>query len=127
MRILSIVALVILLITSSANSWRINSLKRAHKQDFNTIINEQLISTGHVRDAAIIGLDGNTWATSNGWGLNAGEGAIIVKQFDNPDSVFSQGIIARGIKYMGIKGDDRSLYGKKERAASFVQRPASSS
>jgi profilin len=113
MRILSIAALVILLITSPANSWRINRLKRAHKHNFSDIINEHLISTGHIRDAAIIGLDGSTWGTSNGWGLNEGEGAKIVRQFQVPDSVYSDGIIARGIKYTGIRGDDTSLIGRK--------------
>jgi len=48
-----------------------------------------------------------------GWGLKAGEGAGIGTLFKNPADVFAKGVTVNGVKYMGIKGDDRSIYGKK--------------
>jgi len=75
-------------------------------------VDDQLIAAGF-HQAAIIGLDGNPWAVSPGFGLKAGEGAKLAGQFKNPPDVFASGININGVRYMGIKGDERSLYGKK--------------
>lgn len=50
---------------------------------------------------------GNSWAVSKGVNLKAGEGANLAKQFKDPATVFAQGITIGGVKYMGIKGDER--------------------
>ena len=113
MRSLPKVVIFILLTISSASAWRINSLKKAHKQGWQNYVDEQLVGSGLITKAAIIGHDGNTWASSPGWGLKPGEGARIVNLFKNPSDAFAQGIVVNGVKYMGIKAEEESIYGKK--------------
>ncbi|GAA3917567.1 hypothetical protein GCM10023084_80560 [Streptomyces lacrimifluminis] len=76
-------------------------------------VDEQLVGTGQLRQAAIIGLDGLTRAQSPGWQLRASEGAKIVALFNTPDQVFDMGIVVNGVKYKGTKGDDHSIHGTK--------------
>nr|P22271.2 RecName: Full=Profilin-A [Physarum polycephalum]AAA63523.1 profilin A [Physarum polycephalum] len=75
-------------------------------------VDDQLVGTGHVIGAAIIGHDGNVWASKN-LSLKAGEGAKIVNGFKDSASVLSGGIFVDGQKYLTIKADDKSIYGKK--------------
>jgi len=75
-------------------------------------VDDQLIGAG-LHQAAIIGHDGNVWAQSAGFGLKPGEGAALVTLFKNPANVFASGVTINGVKYMGIKGEDTSIYGKK--------------
>jgi len=76
-------------------------------------VDEQLVGTKNLSQGAIIGHDGNTWAASSGFGLKAGEGNALVSLFKTPSNAFSAGITVNGVKYLGIKGDERSIYGKK--------------
>lgn len=46
------------------------------------------------------------WATK-GVTLKAGEGAALAAQFKNPATVFASGVTIGGVKYMGIKGDEK--------------------
>jgi len=75
-------------------------------------VNDQLIATGGVVGGAIIGLDGGQWA-AKGVTLKAGEGAGLAALFKNPPDAFAKGIIINGLKYLCIKSDDKSIYGKK--------------
>ncbi|MFD3549326.1 profilin [Streptomyces sp. NPDC058655] len=81
--------------------------------DWQSFVDEQLVGTGQVRQAAIIGLDGLTRAQSPGWQLRAGEGANIVALFNRPDQVSDMGIVVNGVRYKGTKGDDHSIHGTK--------------
>ncbi|MFD3735128.1 profilin [Streptomyces sp. NPDC058632] len=76
-------------------------------------VDEQLVGTGQIRYAVIIGLDGLTWAQSPGYQLRGSEGKGIVALFKRPAQVFDMGVVVNGVKYMGTKGDDRSIYGTK--------------
>ena len=62
--------------------------------------------------AAILGHDGNQWAASAGFAVSAAEGKAIANSFNDPSSAFSTGIHLLGCKYMTIKADQRSIYGK---------------
>lgn len=73
-------------------------------------VDDQLVGTGHVVGAAIIGHDGNVWASKN-LSLKAGEGAKLVAGFKDSASVLSGGIFVDGVKYLSIKADDKSIYG----------------
>ena len=53
---------------------------------------------------------GAAWAQSPGWALKAGEGAALAALFKNPANVFASGVTVGGVKYMGIKGDERYAY-----------------
>eukprot|EP01132_Coremiostelium_polycephalum_P001950 gene1950-2386_t len=75
---------------------------------------DQLIGSGQVEMAAIISAaDGGVWASSPSNFLKSNEGSTIKNLFSNPAEVFATGVTVGGIKYMGIKGDNRSIYGKK--------------
>lgn len=52
-----------------------------------------MVGTGACTHAAIIGLDGNTWATSAGFAVSAAEGKAMVAGFSN-----SQPLAAAGVK-----------------------------
>ena len=58
-------------------------------------------------------MDGSTWATSAGFSVSASEGAALANNFKNPASAQSTGLTAAGTKYLTLKADDRSIYGKK--------------
>ncbi len=92
-------------------------------------VDDQLIGSGKVRGAAIIAAaDGTVWAQSPDLAIRAGEGAAIVALYKKPDDVFATGVTAGGIKYMGTKADDRSIYGRKAPPAlSWREPPARSS
>lgn len=75
------------------------------------------MGSGHVDKAAIFGSDGTSaWAASPGFQLKPAEMSEVVKSFQDksePKSVMSNGFHIAGKKYMTLKADDRSLYGKQ--------------
>eukprot|EP00727_Mastigamoeba_balamuthi_P006272 m51a1_g2264 putative profilin ii (128) ;mRNA; f:339796-340778 len=76
-------------------------------------VDQQLIGTGQINQGAILGLDGNIWAKSKDFALKAGEGAKLVANFKDPASAQGSGIYVNGNKYMTLKADANSVYGKK--------------
>ena len=78
-------------------------------------VDSQLVGTGHCTKAAIIGHDGAQWAASPGFSVSQAEGKALTNAFSDPSNAFSSGIHIAGVKYMTIKADGRSLYGKKVR------------
>eukprot|EP00179_Madagascaria_erythrocladioides_P004539 CAMPEP_0198310286 /NCGR_PEP_ID=MMETSP1450-20131203/2407_1 /TAXON_ID=753684 ORGANISM="Madagascaria erythrocladiodes, Strain CCMP3234" /NCGR_SAMPLE_ID=MMETSP1450 /ASSEMBLY_ACC=CAM_ASM_001115 /LENGTH=125 /DNA_ID=CAMNT_0044013103 /DNA_START=72 /DNA_END=449 /DNA_ORIENTATION=- len=75
-------------------------------------VSTNLVGSGMCKKAAIIGLDGGMWA-DGGSGLQGTEGAAVAKLFQDPGSAFASGIRVGGTKYLCIKADERSIYGKK--------------
>eukprot|EP01133_Synstelium_polycarpum_P009274 gene9274-10877_t len=77
-------------------------------------VDDQLVGSGCLSKGVIFGAnDGGSWAQSPGFQIKAGEGAALVNLFKNPANVFASGATLCGVKYMGIKGDGSSIYGKK--------------
>ncbi|XP_072033643.1 profilin-2-like [Amphiura filiformis] len=84
-------------------------------------IDGNLVGTGQVQHAAIIGLDGNIWATSAGFTIDQPEGAALASHFkDGAAKAMASGIHVNKVKYMFIKKDEllsgedyRLLIGKK--------------
>lgn len=76
-------------------------------------VDSNLVGTGKIASACIIGHDGNTWATSAGFSVSPAEGKKIVGGFSNPSDIIATGIVLGGAKYLALRYDDRSLYGKK--------------
>lgn len=75
---------------------------------------DELIESGQLSNAAIISAsNGSTLAQSSGWSLKPGEGAGIVALYRSPADAFAKGVTVGGNKYMAIKADSRSIYGKK--------------
>ncbi|GAN01452.1 profilin [Mucor ambiguus] len=76
-------------------------------------VDSNLIGTGNVSQAAIYGLAGGEWAKSAGFQLQPSEVQEIVNAFSNADQVRANGIHVAGVKYLLLRADERSLYGKK--------------
>ncbi|KAF8909575.1 profilin [Mucidula mucida] len=77
-------------------------------------VDTNLVGSGKVSKAAILGQAGGVWATSPGFALSAEEQAAILKAFDSPDAVQASGIRAAGDKYFTLVAGERSVYGKKQ-------------
>ena len=76
-------------------------------------VDKQLVGTGHVTKAAIVGHDGSQWAATAGFAVSAAEGKKLASGFADPSTAFANGVSVAGTKYVCIKADDRSQYGKK--------------
>eukprot|EP00163_Fabomonas_tropica_P019623 TRINITY_DN34408_c0_g1_i1.p1 TRINITY_DN34408_c0_g1~~TRINITY_DN34408_c0_g1_i1.p1 ORF type:complete len:128 (+),score=44.37 TRINITY_DN34408_c0_g1_i1:114-497(+) len=76
-------------------------------------VDVQLVGTGNVSKACIIGHDGSVWASSPGFAPSAEEAAALIAGFNDPTGLLAQGLHVAGVKYMTIKADPRSVYGKK--------------
>ncbi|KAI9228975.1 MAG: profilin [Piptocephalis tieghemiana] len=77
-------------------------------------VDEQLLGSGTISQAAILGQkDMAAWATSPGFTLSKTELEQIISGFSDPGSFFSTGVHAAGVKYLTIKADERSIYGKQ--------------
>jgi len=85
-------------------------------------VDTSLVATGNLDKAAIFNSEGNSvWATSAGFQVSPGEMQEIVNAYkDKGDAngvkqVQSNGLHIAGERYVVLKADDRSLYGKKGR------------
>ncbi|KAI8915066.1 profilin [Entophlyctis helioformis] len=76
-------------------------------------VDNSLIGTGKVTHAAIHGHDSSLWATSKGFSISAAEVTTIAKAFTDASGIRANGLIAAGAKYIALRADDRSIYGKK--------------
>ncbi|KAL1636756.1 putative profilin ii [Diplodia seriata] len=83
-------------------------------------VDTSLVGTGNVDKAAIFNSEGNSvWAASAGFTVAPNEMAEIVTAYkDKGDAngikaVQSSGLHVAGDKYIVLKADERSLYGKK--------------
>ncbi|KAG2161966.1 profilin [Aureobasidium pullulans] len=80
-------------------------------------VDQSLIGTGNIDKAAIFNSEGNSvWATSAGFTVSPQEMNEVVTAFkDTSDvkKVQSTGLHIAGEKFIVLKADDRSLYGKK--------------
>lgn len=76
-----------------------------------------LVGTGNVDKAAIFNDQGNSvWATSSGFTVSPAEMKEVVNSYSDKGDikkVTANGIHIAGEKYVTLKADDRSLYGKK--------------
>jgi hypothetical protein len=76
-----------------------------------------LVGTGHVNKAAIFNTEGTSvWATTPGFSPTAPELREVVKSYSDTGefkAVQSTGFYIAGEKYITLRADDRSLYGKK--------------
>jgi len=76
-------------------------------------VDQQLVGTGCVTSGAIIGLDGSIWAKSPSLNFGNGETQTLAKLHANPADAQAKGIFIASSKYMTLRADNRSIYGKK--------------
>ncbi|KAF9449876.1 Profilin/allergen [Macrolepiota fuliginosa MF-IS2] len=70
-------------------------------------VDSNLLGTGKIAKAAILGQKGGVWASSPGY-------TAIVSGFNAPDQVQANGIRAAGQKFFTLQAGERSIYGKKQ-------------
>ncbi|MHC8394312.1 profilin [Pseudomonas sp. LB3P93] len=75
-------------------------------------IDQTLIGTGHISEAAIIGLDGTIWGSSAGFTIIPNEWTSLLKAFTDSATAW-KGLRINTEKYLVVKADDRSIYAKK--------------
>jgi len=83
------------------------------KMSWQTYVDSNLVGSGHVSKAAIIGLDGSVWAKTAGWNIEADAPAIANAMKQPADSLFGTGISFEKEKYFAIYSQDGTFYGKK--------------
>lgn len=73
------------------------------------------MGTGKVDKAVIYSRAGDSiWATSGGLALQPKEISEIVQGFDNPSGLQSNGLHVQGQKFMLLRADSRSIYGRHD-------------
>uniref|UniRef100_A0AC35UIF0 Profilin n=1 Tax=Rhabditophanes sp. KR3021 TaxID=114890 RepID=A0AC35UIF0_9BILA len=77
------------------------------------MVNDNLIGTGFVSKAAIVGLDGSIWGVSDNFSIDANEGAACAKGFSNHNGVLGTGLKFETKKYLVIRADDERIIGKQ--------------
>ncbi|KAI0360772.1 Profilin/allergen [Trametes cingulata] len=100
-------------------------------------VDTNLVGSGKISKAAIIGLAGGVWAASPGYNvctivlsncssgdsdglgvlgmqLSADEQKAIVNAFNKPEDALAHGVRLAGQKFFTLRADDRSIYGKKQ-------------
>jgi profilin len=85
-----------------------------------TYVNDELLGEG-LRHAAIIGLDGNPKAVSEGFGLKDGEGPALVANFGDPGA---RPLTIGGVEYQLTTADARSIYGEKDTGGAITAKTA---
>ncbi|KAK4541150.1 hypothetical protein LTR36_008224 [Oleoguttula mirabilis] len=84
-------------------------------------VDQSLVGTGNLDKAAIFNSEGNSvWATSAGFTVSPQEMQEVVTAYKDPGKegvkqVQSSGLHIAGERFVVLKADDRSIYGKKGR------------
>ncbi|KAI0777599.1 profilin [Trametes elegans] len=76
-------------------------------------VDTNLVGSGKIFKAAILGQAGGVWASSSGYTISADEQKAILNAFNNADEARAHGIRLAGQKFLTLRADDRSVYGKK--------------
>ncbi|KAI8326400.1 Profilin/allergen [Martensiomyces pterosporus] len=76
-------------------------------------VDNNLVGSGKISQAAIYGLDGGVWATSQGFPLTSEDFQKIKAGFDDSSSLLAGGIYIAGKKYMAVQVDSDHIHGKK--------------
>eukprot|EP01122_Echinamoeba_exundans_P017208 TRINITY_DN899_c0_g1_i1.p1 TRINITY_DN899_c0_g1~~TRINITY_DN899_c0_g1_i1.p1 ORF type:complete len:140 (-),score=41.24 TRINITY_DN899_c0_g1_i1:79-498(-) len=79
------------------------------KMSWNDYVNN-LVATGHIEKAALVGANGAIWAATAGWALKADEIKAIAASWPN---FAAAGLKVAGDKFMFLRGDDQVVLAKK--------------
>jgi hypothetical protein len=86
---------------------------------FHLLTSPSLVGTGNLDRAAIFNTEGNSvWATTTGFTVSPQEMQEVVRAYKDPGKngvkeVQSSGLHIGGERFVVIKADERSIYGKK--------------
>ncbi|TFK36253.1 profilin [Crucibulum laeve] len=76
-------------------------------------VDTNLVGSGKVTRAAIIGQKGGVWAATAGYTLSTEEINAIIAAYKPGSEVLSTGLRLAGQKFFGIRAEGRSIYLKK--------------
>jgi len=77
-------------------------------------VDTNLVGSGKVAKAAIIGLQGGVWAASPNYSLSTQEQKEIVSAFTDPSKVQANGIRLAEQKFFTLQANTRSIYLKRQ-------------
>uniref|UniRef100_A0A7E4W714 Profilin n=1 Tax=Panagrellus redivivus TaxID=6233 RepID=A0A7E4W714_PANRE len=84
------------------------------------LVDDNLLGTGNVSKAAILGFDGSVWAKSANFKLDASEAATAAKAFAQKDALLGSGLRFEGEKFFVLNADDERIIGKKTSNGFFI-------
>ncbi|KLO15224.1 profilin [Schizopora paradoxa] len=76
-------------------------------------VDNNLLGTGKVSQAAILGQQGGVWAASEGFSLSTEEQNAAINAFKNSDNTLATGVRLAGTKYFALDANDRVIRAKK--------------
>jgi len=82
---------------------------------WNAFINSQLMADGHVKHAAILGLDGEIWAKTDAFDLSSDESVQFATNYTDVSHFYANGIVIGKTKFFFLSGTDRVMRGKKSK------------
>ncbi|CAL1711119.1 unnamed protein product [Somion occarium] len=85
-----------------------------------TYVDSNLVGSGKISRAAIIGLQGGVWASSPGFTLSTEEQQALINGFSKADQIQASGIRLAGQKFFTLSVSDRSIYGKKQADGTII-------
>ena len=83
-------------------------------------VNNNLVGSGNVSKAAIIGFDGAIWGKSDNFNITLEEAGAVARGFANQDALLGTGLRFEGEKYFVLRADDERIIGKKASNGFFV-------
>ncbi|EJT46767.1 actin monomer binding protein [Trichosporon asahii var. asahii CBS 8904] len=81
-------------------------------------VDDQLLATGKISKAAILGKQGGVWAASSGYSPE--QDFITQTAFTDPDTVRANGITLNGFKFMALQANDTEVIGRKGERGVFI-------
>ncbi|GAA93843.1 hypothetical protein E5Q_00489 [Mixia osmundae IAM 14324] len=76
-------------------------------------VDNNLVGTGKISKAAILGLQGGVWAASSGYTISPEEQKALTAGYVNSDGVQANGVRLGGQKFFCLQANKESIYGKK--------------
>ena len=76
-------------------------------------VDKQLVGTGLVKCAAIVGLDGSIWAKSADFDLTAAQATTFTTNYSKVAHFQANGVVLGKTKFIFLSGTDRVLRAKK--------------
>jgi profilin len=74
-------------------------------------VDTNLVGSGYITKAAILGQKGGVWASSAGLVISPDEQKAIIGGFNN-SNIQATGFRIAGVKYFTVKANERSIYGQ---------------
>ncbi|THV03050.1 profilin [Dendrothele bispora CBS 962.96] len=85
-------------------------------------VDTNLVGSGKIARAAILGQQGGVWAVSAGYNLSTEEQSAILKAFSNPEGVQASGLRLAGKKFFTLQVDGEHIYLKQAANGAVIRK-----